>query len=279
MGLERNLKRSQSQELSYLPDSSFASATSSAAALPRHAFSARVSTHPHHRTASPPASAYFPPLSGDHHQEIKPNTPDASAHFAYSTSLRIHTGEGGLSSPAAGNVFPTLDELRTTVERNGAVGLWQSTVSRLRALFSRKEEGYEPLPATQKEAQRETASARFAHYSAEVSSTFIALGTCINILQDTLEHFGVSATTGLPSASISGLLDTHGYNEFSVSAPEPTYIKFAKTIYESPLILLLCGSAVVSAIMGNVDDAISITVAVLIVLTGESIPSVYEIEY
>ncbi|KAI0919162.1 hypothetical protein AcV5_002148 [Taiwanofungus camphoratus] len=251
MGLERNLKRSQSQELSYLPDSSFASATSSAAALPRHAFSARVSTHPHHRTASPPASAYFPPLSGDHHQEIKPNTPDASAHFAYSTSLRIHTGEGGLSSPAAGNVFPTLDELRTTVERNGAVGLWQSTVSRLRALFSRKEEGYEPLPATQKEAQRETASARFAHYSAE----------------DTLAHFGVSATTGLPSASISGLLDTHGYNEFSVSAPEPTYIKFAKTIYESPLILLLCGSAVVSAIMGNVDDAISITVAVLIVLT------------
>ena len=47
-------------------------------------------------------------------------------------------------------------------------------------------------------------------------------------------------------------------------------IKFAKTIYESPLILLLCGSAVVSAFMGNIDDAVSITVAVLIVLTGAS---------
>lgn len=45
-------------------------------------------------------------------------------------------------------------------------------------------------------------------------------------------------------------------------------LKFAKTIYESPLILLLCGSASVSAIMGNIDDAVSITVAVLIVLTG-----------
>jgi Ca2+-transporting ATPase len=47
-------------------------------------------------------------------------------------------------------------------------------------------------------------------------------------------------------------------------------LKFAKTIYESPLILLLCGSAVISAIMGNIDDAISITVAVAIVLTGNA---------
>jgi Ca2+-transporting ATPase len=53
-----------------------------------------------------------------------------------------------------------------------------------------------------------------------------------------------------------------------VSAPEPALLKFAKSFYESPLILLLCGSAVVSAIMGNVDDAISISIAVVIVLTG-----------
>ena len=53
-----------------------------------------------------------------------------------------------------------------------------------------------------------------------------------------------------------------------MSAPEPLALKFAKMFYESPLILLLCGSAVVSAIMGNVDDAISITIAVVIVLTG-----------
>jgi Ca2+-transporting ATPase len=74
---------------------------------------------------------------------------------------------------------------------------------------------------------------------------------------------------GLPSPDIPSLLKDHGYNEFSVSAPEPFVIKFAKTIYESPLILLLCGSAVVSAVMGNVDDAISIAVAVTIVLTGD----------
>jgi Ca2+-transporting ATPase len=74
---------------------------------------------------------------------------------------------------------------------------------------------------------------------------------------------------GLPLSNISSLLQAHGYNEFSVSSTESLFLKFAKTIYESPLILLLCGSAGVSAVMGNVDDAVSIAVAVAIVLTGK----------
>jgi len=85
--------------------------------------------------------------------------------------------------------------------------------------------------------------------------------------QETLFHFRTSPTEGLSSSAIPPLRAQYGYNEFSVAASEPLFIKFAKTIYESPLILLLCGSAIVSAVMGNVDDAISITVAVLIVLT------------
>jgi Ca2+-transporting ATPase len=72
----------------------------------------------------------------------------------------------------------------------------------------------------------------------------------------------------LTASIIPSLREGYGYNEFSVSAPEPALLKFAKSFYESPLILLLCGSAVVSAIMGNVDDAISISIAVVIVLTG-----------
>lgn len=89
-------------------------------------------------------------------------------------------------------------------------------------------------------------------------------------MKDTLSYFRTSISDGLPSATISGLLAQHGYNEFSVSTPESLLVKFAKTIYENPLILLLCASAVVSAVMGNVDDAVSITIAVLIVLTGQS---------
>lgn len=85
--------------------------------------------------------------------------------------------------------------------------------------------------------------------------------------QETLFHFRTSPTEGLSSSAIPSLRAQYGYNEFTVAASEPLFIKFAKTIYESPLILLLCGSAVVSAVMGNTDDAVSITIAVLIVLT------------
>lgn len=85
-----------------------------------------------------------------------------------------------------------------------------------------------------------------------------------------MNFFRTSATNGLLHSDINILRENHGYNEFSVASPEPLLLKFAKTIYESPLILLLCASATVSAVMGNVDDAVSITVAVLIVLTGMS---------
>lgn len=62
------------------------------------------------------------------------------------------------------------------------------------------------------------------------------------------------------------LRDEFGWNEFDVEAPENLIIKFIKTIYESPLNLLLLGSALVSLFMGNIDDAVSITIAILIVL-------------
>jgi magnesium-transporting ATPase (P-type) len=65
------------------------------------------------------------------------------------------------------------------------------------------------------------------------------------------------------------LRETHGPNEFQVAAQEHILLKFAKQVYENPLILLLLASAVVSLMVGNSDDAISIAVAVTIVLTGE----------
>ncbi|CCM01016.1 uncharacterized protein FIBRA_03064 [Fibroporia radiculosa] len=241
------MKRSQSQEIFYVP-----TATTSASALSRHAVSARA---PVTRPSSPPASSYFSPFSGDHDEVPKPTTPGASSHFAYSTTLVRHPHrEGTLGLPLPGNsaVLPKLEELRAVAESEGATGLWQRTVGAVKSFFGQKVSSYDRLPTTQpKEDRKDTPSAVFAHHT----------------IEDTLAHFGVSPTTGLPSASISGLLQTHGYNEFSVDVPEPLLVKFAKTIYENPLILLLCGSATVSAVMGNVDDAVSITVAVLIVLT------------
>jgi P-type Ca2+ transporter type 2C len=51
----------------------------------------------------------------------------------------------------------------------------------------------------------------------------------------------------------------HGLNQLQDDESEPLYIKFLNQFKESPLILLLLGSAAVSVLMGNVDDAISIT--------------------
>ena len=52
-----------------------------------------------------------------------------------------------------------------------------------------------------------------------------------------------------------------------MSSHESPLLKFAKMFHESPLILL-CGSAVVSAIMGNVDGAVGISIGIGILLTG-----------
>ena len=51
----------------------------------------------------------------------------------------------------------------------------------------------------------------------------------------------------------------HGLNQLQDDAPDPLYWKFLNQFKESPLILLLLASAAVSVLMGNVDDAISIT--------------------
>ncbi|KAL1945425.1 hypothetical protein VTO73DRAFT_2276 [Trametes versicolor] len=247
MALER--KRSPRPDHNEPPPSN-----ASTSARARYSANPRSPAFTNYRSESPPASAYFSHFSGDHHEEPQPTMPDAGAHFAYSTTLRRHTLEGplGLPPPPPGTSINTLGELRNVVETEGARGLWDRTGGRVVSAFTERDQ-YERLPTHRDErvVHKESASATFAHSS----------------IQDTLAHFVTSATDGLSSRRVQELLAKHGYNEFTVSTPEPVLIKFAKTIYENPLILLLCGSAIVSAVMGNIDDSVSITVAVLIVLT------------
>lgn len=181
--------------------------------------------------------------------------PGASTHFAYSTTLRRHHPKG--SSLQLSSNFSDV------TSSEGLPSLWQKAKGVLARrlsggaaenryeLVSPGERVSQPSRLREDQDRRETPSARFARWTVD----------------DTLAHLKTSPVSGLSSSSIPSLQDFHGFNEFSVSIPEPALLKFAKTIYESPLILLLCGSAVISAVMGNVDDAVSITVAVLIVLT------------
>ncbi|KAJ7478603.1 Ca-transporting ATPase [Mycena galericulata] len=211
-------------------------AASSSSSFARHTFA----MHDPPRAASPPASTYFPLLSGDSGARLRP-TADAESHFAYSTTLRRHHPDGSPLSPT---------NLAHAVNTE-ASSLWARAVGAVTGEIpeTNVENGRVTPPPTQE--VRDTMSARFAHTSVE----------------ETVAHFRTSLTSGILLSDVPSLLSNHGYNEFSVSSPEHVLIKFAKTIYESPLILLLCASATVSALMGNIDDAVSITVAVLIVLT------------
>jgi len=81
----------------------------------------------------------------------------------------------------------------------------------------------------------------------------------------TAERLHTSLTTGLtPTEALSRLHD-QGPNELPHAEPEPIWLRFVKQ-FKEPLILLLLCSAGASVVVGNKDDAISIAVAVTIVV-------------
>jgi Ca2+-transporting ATPase len=74
-----------------------------------------------------------------------------------------------------------------------------------------------------------------------------------------------SLTHGLPSAEAFRRLQDYGPNELPIVPPEALWLRFAKQFTEPMIVLLLC-SACLSLIVGNKDDALSIAVAVTIVV-------------
>ena len=84
--------------------------------------------------------------------------------------------------------------------------------------------------------------------------------------EETAASLGTSLTIGLSNADAQARVLQHGSNELPHEEPEPIWLRFLKQFKET-LILLLLGSAGISFVMGNYDDAISITIAVSIVVT------------
>jgi Ca2+-transporting ATPase len=74
-----------------------------------------------------------------------------------------------------------------------------------------------------------------------------------------LADFNTNATNGLGQSQIESLLALHGPNDFEKKEEDSIITKFYESLKENPLILLLLGSAAVSLLMGQMDDAISIT--------------------
>lgn len=74
-----------------------------------------------------------------------------------------------------------------------------------------------------------------------------------------------SLTHGLTPTEALTRLGEYGPNEIPHDPPEPLWLRFLKQ-FQEPLILLLLVSAGTSLLLGNMDDAVSITVAVTIVV-------------
>uniref|UniRef100_A0A8C6L7Q6 Calcium-transporting ATPase n=2 Tax=Nothobranchius TaxID=28779 RepID=A0A8C6L7Q6_NOTFU len=72
--------------------------------------------------------------------------------------------------------------------------------------------------------------------------------------------------SGLTQEEVNRRRTYHGWNEFDISEEEPLWWKYICQ-FKDPLILLLLASAVISVVMHQLDDAISITVAIIIVVT------------
>ncbi|KAM8967063.1 calcium-transporting ATPase type 2C member 1 [Pelodytes ibericus] len=72
--------------------------------------------------------------------------------------------------------------------------------------------------------------------------------------------------SGLNCAEVCHRRASHGWNEFDISEDEPLWKKYIAQ-FKNPLLMLLLASAVISILMHQFDDAVSITVAILIVVT------------
>uniref|UniRef100_A0A673KV84 Calcium-transporting ATPase n=1 Tax=Sinocyclocheilus rhinocerous TaxID=307959 RepID=A0A673KV84_9TELE len=70
---------------------------------------------------------------------------------------------------------------------------------------------------------------------------------------------------GLTQEEVTRRRAYHGWNEFDISEDEPLWKKYISQ-FKDPLILLLLASAVISVLMRQFDDAVSIT-AIIIVVT------------
>jgi Ca2+-transporting ATPase len=84
--------------------------------------------------------------------------------------------------------------------------------------------------------------------------------------QEVAAHLQTSLANGLEPPEADARLLRYGPNELAHEDPEPLWLRFLKQ-FKEPLILLLLASAVISFFLSNYDDAISITLAVTIVVS------------
>jgi len=87
---------------------------------------------------------------------------------------------------------------------------------------------------------------------------------CSSSATEVIDFFNSNELHGLNEAAVSKLQQIHGANKFDVEEKDPIALRFLEQ-FKDPLILMLLGSALLSIIVGQIEDALSILGAVLIV--------------
>lgn len=100
----------------------------------------------------------------------------------------------------------------------------------------------------------------------EMLKLLTSVQACQKSADETADYLEVDPSTGLTSDEVVRRRSAHGNNDFEISEDKPLWKKYLEQ-FNNPLILLLLGSAVVSVLMRQLDDAVSITVAIVIVST------------
>ncbi|XP_067937726.1 calcium-transporting ATPase type 2C member 1-like [Watersipora subatra] len=98
--------------------------------------------------------------------------------------------------------------------------------------------------------------------------TFQLIGSqaCLLSVEEVTEVLQTDLKNGLSFVEVTKRQKDHGHNDFKIEEEE-TLIRRYLEQFKEPMILLLLASAFVSIFMKQFDDAISITVAILIVVT------------
>ncbi|KAK2848514.1 hypothetical protein FQN49_005649 [Arthroderma sp. PD_2] len=116
--------------------------------------------------------------------------------------------------------------------------------------------------ATPKNGRRSPSpTRRSTNVSSVTTSTYSKLPP-----EEVASRLTTSLAHGLSPADADARLLQYGPNELPHDEPEPLWLRFLKQ-FKEPLILLLLASAAISFLMQNYDDAVSITLAVTIVVS------------
>ncbi|NWX26540.1 AT2C2 ATPase, partial [Notiomystis cincta] len=125
---------------------------------------------------------------------------------------------------------------------------------------------YQPLGSGEPEEEpREECELKIIEQEKEVA-VLPPKDACKCHKEDLARALNVDLQTGLSEFSVLQRRSKHGWNEFSVEDTEPIWKKYLDQ-FKNPLILLLLASALVSVVTKEYEDAASITMAVLIVVT------------